>query len=103
MSNIYHEITVTAYATLTLDEQAIEDRFMTEHEDLCNEDGDLPEDWQTKHKDLIDKITDELAEEAMGEIYIGCGNGSTGGLVCGGSLGAGNIEFDDVEAERTNS
>ena len=100
---IHLPVTVTSYATLTLDEWAIEDRLMSNHEDLCDEDGYLPEDWKTKHKDLIDTIVSELTEEAIGEIYIGCGNGSSGGLVCGGSVGAGTIEFDSVEAEVTNS
>ena len=91
---IHLPITVTSYATLTLDEEEIGHRFMTDHEDLCDEDEDglkVPEDWETKHKDLINKIVSELADEAIGEIYIGCGNGSTGGLVCGGSVGAGTV------------
>lgn len=61
-----------------------------------NPEREDPEDLEAL--DTYDALVTELAEKAVHGfegIYIGCGNGSTGGLLCAGVVEGGTLEFED--------
>ena len=86
--------------------------FVTVHAELefCPSETDLETLWLEKNpgkevpddleeEDDYDDLVRELCKKAIEEVYIGCGNGSTGGLLCAGSVEGGSLEFTDHSCE----
>ncbi len=79
-------VNITAELHFEPDTHAVEDAWLER-----NPGKELPADLEEDPAYM--EIVRELCEKASQGVYIGCGNGSTGGLLCAGSLVGGTLEF----------
>ena len=86
--------------------------YVTVHAELefTPSDTDLETLWLEKNpgkeapddieeEDCYHDLVRELCEKAVADVYIGCGNGATGGLLCAGSVEGGTLEWTDHSCE----